>query len=123
MTNEKNQIFLEVPLRLFSEANVSQHWSKKYKRKKFHQNCVTLSLNSFERPSLPCCVILTRVAPRFLDDQDNLGMAMKHVIDAVASWIIPGLAPGRADGDPRINWKIKQEKGKPKEYGLKIEIS
>jgi len=74
-----------------------------------------------ERPRLPCKIILTRIAPRALDI-DNLWSAQKSVIDVITDWIIPGLAPGRADNDSRIEIECKQRKGKPREYALEAEF-
>ena len=68
----------------------------------------------------PCKVILTRVAPRSLDVEDNLPMALKTAKDAVADVICPGLAPGRADGNKNIKWEFAQRKGLPKTYSLEI---
>ena len=57
---------------------------------------------------LPCTVTLRRCGKRDLDD-DNLTGALKYVRDAIAEYLIPGLAPGRADNDRRIAWKYDQE--------------
>jgi len=64
-----------------------------------------------DRPeiTLPCKIVLTRVSPRSLDT-DNLPCAFKWIRDAIADLIIPGLAPGRADGDELIEWVYEQEK-------------
>lgn len=57
-----------------------------------------------------------------LDEGDNLPMSMKYFKDAIADWFYPGLAAGRADDNKSLKWFFKQEKGKVKEYGLKVEI-
>jgi hypothetical protein len=109
-----------VPLTIVSESNLWENrWQKSARRKKYTEK-VQQALKGHKIP-LPCEVTLTRIAPRSLDD-DNLVSAMKKIRDLVADHIIPGLAPGRADGDPRITWKYAQERGKPGEYGLKIEV-
>lgn len=69
----------------------------------------------------PCHVILTRIAPKQLDD-DNLVSALKNARDVVSDRLKPGLAAGRADGDKDITWQYEQKKGNPKFYALKIEI-
>ena len=110
-------------LKIVSEANNAQHWTKKNKRKKIIRGLVSVYLKAQEchlKP--PCCVEITRVAPRSLDEIDNLPAALKCVIDTVADFLVPGLQPGRADGDKRIKWELKQEKGKPKETSLRIKI-
>ena len=79
------------------------------------------SLKNVEKPCLPCKVTLTRVSPRALDI-DNLWSAQKICIDVIADWIIPGLAPGRADGQEGLEFDCKQRKGKVREYALEIKI-
>lgn len=111
-----------VPIRIESEANKKEHWSKTSGRHKRHRLAIRyIMLHTKMEP--PCEVILTRIAPRMLDEEDNLPASLKHSKDVVADILIKGLAPGRADGDKRITWKLKQEKGKPKEYALKIEMT
>lgn len=112
-----------VPIKLDSVANKREHWSKAYSRAKKQKQVIKMLFLS-EKPviSLPAHIKLTRVAPRSLDDHDNLRMAMKAVLDEICGLIIPGLAAGRADSDPRLTFEYAQERGKPKEYALKIEI-
>lgn len=45
---------------------------------------------------------------------------MKTAIDTVCDWIVPGLRPGFADSDPKIQIKVDQKKGNPKQYALEI---
>jgi|SRR5271157_2998663 len=115
----KNSISWQIPLETISEANTSEHWTKKHKRHK-HQKSVIAWQFMTEKPdiSLPCKVRLTRISPRSLDD-DNLRMAFKWIRDAIADNLIPGKAAGRADDDKRIFWEYAQEKG-PK--GIKVDL-
>ncbi len=116
-------IQLTIPFRLQSEGNISDHWTMKRKRKLKYQQAVAYSLRTMDkRPDLPCTVKLIRIAPRKLDDDDNLRTAFKAIKDCIADYLIPGLAPGRADGDERIKWEYHQEKGNAKEYAIRIEI-
>jgi len=110
---------------IVSEANRSgEHWTKKSKR---HQTQKWL-INSFMnkhcniRDLLPCVITMIRIAPRSLDKEENLPMAFKHIKDYIADFLIPGQSMGRADGDKRIKWEYSQEKGKPKEYAVRILI-
>ena len=107
---------------IVSEANTSEHWSKKSARHKIQRMLINAYMNKQQRPNPPCIITLTRIAPRFLDEGDNLPMAFKSLRDAIAAFIYPGLAAGRADDSNKLEWKYKQEKGKVKEYGLKVEI-
>src|SRR5579864_2050478 len=112
-----------LPIKLISEANNTDHWTKKRKRNKNQEKIIWWQWNQVQPDiTLPCIVTLTRIAPRFLDQDDNLRMSFKHVKDIIADLIKPGLAMGRADDDERMIWQYSQEKGKPKEYAVKIEI-
>ncbi len=117
-------ITFELPIRIVSELNNTDYWRKKYARKKIIQLQIWNVMRTLELPELnvPCEVTLTRIAPRSLDE-DNLIGAMKSVRDSVASQLIPGLAPGRADSFKDITWKYSQTKAKPKYYALRVEIS
>jgi len=138
------KVEFEVPIKTVSEANCSEHWTKKAKRRKQQhffvrqafkmsaQNvcskCETSSQNGF----LPCIVTLTRLSPRLLDD-DNLISAFKGIRDELAECLIPEsrksyltqkgtfkAIKGRADGDNRIKWRYEQEKAS--KQGIRITI-
>ena len=115
------QIEIKIPIRLVSEANISDHWTKKHKRKQKVRILLLSYLPDLSNCHLPCKVVLTRIAPRKLDD-DNLRTAFKFVRDVLADKLIPGKAAGRADDDERIEWCYEQLKGNPKEYAIKIII-
>lgn len=114
---------INLPIVTVSEANLREHWTKKAKRHRAQREIIYSYWNR-EKPEmqLPCSITLTRIAPRKLDS-DNLIFALKWVRDCLASLLVPGLRPGRADDDPRIIWNYKQRKGNPKEYLVSIEIS
>ncbi len=115
------KVFL--PIKTISEANSCEHWSKKHKRHKLQKKIISLSLRNYAPPPLPPIeIILTRISPRFLDSSDNLPASFKWILDEICNWIYPGLQAGRADSKPGIFVKYLQEKGKVKEYAVKIEI-
>jgi len=110
-------------LRTVSEANSTEYWRTKNKRhsaQKTHVN-VAFYNDRFECP-LPCIVKITRIAPRKLDDQDNLRIAVKWIVDQIAVNLTKVVTPGRADDDKRITWQYCQEKRGVREYGVKIEF-
>jgi len=113
-------VYIEVPFcKVISENNKWDHWSKKRKRRISQSGIVRVALKSNGvNVTLPCLIRLIRFGARKLDD-DNLPGALKFVRDAVADWLIPGLLPGRADGDPRLKWEYEQIAGEP---GVRIEI-
>lgn len=113
-----------IPLKTVSEANNSDHWTKKSKRHKL-QKLKVKAIFLKERPpiTIPCSVVLVRIAPRELDEHDNLRTSLKYIVDAISEYLIPGKAIGRADDCKEITWDYKQEKGDPKEYAISIQIS
>ena len=108
-------------LKLVSEANNTDHWREKHLRKKNIQWILSSLKEYIKHIHLPCIVKIVRIGPRPLDS-DNLQMSAKSVRDYIASLLIPGKRVGRADDDTRIEWQYFQEKGKPKQYALRIEI-
>ena len=119
-SNSNTSTAITIPVRIRSEANIQEHWTKKYKRKKIIQQAIRYIWNSssIRNVKLPVTITLIRLAPRTLDD-DNLVAAFKSARDTVADLLIPGLAPGRADDNPKIKFEYKQMKSK--EYAFKIE--
>ena len=112
-----------LPVRLISEANNTDHWTKKRKRFKAQKDWITVMYRQDGCPEIPvnCIVVLTRIAPRELDD-DNMIACCKHFRDYISDLIRPNMAPGRSDDCKTIEWNYKQEKGNPKEYAVKIEV-
>lgn len=111
-----------IPVRLISEANNTDHWTKKNKRKKEIQRVIrqVWGIAPIRNTKLPVLITLTRLAPRTLD-YDNLVAAFKWARDTIADILIPGLAPGRADDSDQIEFDYKQEKNP--EYGIKIDAT
>jgi hypothetical protein len=120
----EEKISFTVPIRTVSEANNSDHWSVKRKRRRDNEFFVSQYFNTntqSKKVSLPCRVILTRIAPLELD-YDNLVFSFKGIRDCIADKLIPDLAAGRADGDRRISWDYSQEKGSPGQYAIRVDI-
>jgi hypothetical protein len=117
-------ICLAIPIYTKSEANCSEsHWVKRRRAKEQKQwvrvSFVKAQFEDFEG-ILPCHIKLTRYAPRSLDS-DNLPVSMKYVRDEIADILLPGLAPGRADGSDLFTWEYAQVKSKM--YFVKVEIT
>lgn len=115
----KPEISFSLLIKLVSAANVTEHPFIKRRRNRQQAMLVKCGFNGKPKPPLPCRVLLTRLGSRFLDD-DNLQYAFKKIRDEVANCILPGLARGRADDDPRIAWDYAQEKSKMD--GIRVEI-
>ena len=111
---------LTIPLRTYSEANKREHWAVKAKRVKSQRMAVwakwpIVEGERYRTRDKSFTVYLTRIAPRELDG-DNLQRSFKALRDEVAKQL------GVDDRDKRICWEYHQCKGKPKQYGVEIEI-
>lgn len=105
-----------IPLKTISEANASQreHWATKHKRHTAQHHAVRLSLRHAWGERLgdwdtPITILLTRIGPRKLDD-DNLRGALKYTRDAVAAWF------GLDDAHLLFTWDYaqRQSRGQPR---------
>lgn len=123
---DARDVVVTLPIRLRSRQNVSRgHWA------------VSARLNKQERlmASWACggplaeyrkaldggyvagvTVTITRIAPRELDD-DNLRSSAKACRDGITDAL--GL---KSDRDKRLTWAYSQERGKPKEYAVRIVV-
>ncbi len=118
------KITIEIPIRLVSESNVREHWSKSHKRHKAQKIAVAWKMKEYMQDiKLPCKITLRRASPRQFDVDDNLRTAFKYIKDEVANQLIPGKRPGMADSDPRIEWQYDQVKSKAYYVILEIESS
>lgn len=123
MDAQKKEPFLAlfIPVKTISEGNAREHWRKSHSRHTKQKNAVALALKDAALV-LPVEVQLVRHGVRFLDS-DNLQFSFKWIRDSVADCLIPGLARGRADDDPRITWDYAQVKVKKGEEGFTIAFS
>lgn len=119
---ESGTITLHLPLETVSEANNTEHWTKKHKRHRTQQRILALLLKPLRsHVNLPARITLTRLAPRKLDKWDNLPMSMKYILDATCAILTGDFRPGRADDDERITVAYDQKSSS--EYGVIIEIT
>lgn len=122
-------LWIEVPITLPSVANLRENRWARARRTKTQRNAVTLALKSFDRrPFVNQCwaelvqgrsltIVLTRIAPTPIRDKhDNLPMALKASVDAIAKVL------GVDDGDELVSWEYRQKRGDAGDVGLEIEI-
>lgn len=101
-----------LPIKLESIANKRWHWRKKANYVRGIRDAVYLKCPGFE---VPCVVTMTRIAPRSLDDDNNVS-AFKAVRDSIAKRLEVD------DRDPRVLFRCGQRKGKPKEYAIEVQL-
>lgn len=112
-----------LPLETVSEGNLFEHWTKSNARHKKQKKMIKHYLSELScYANKQITVKLIRISPRKLDKHDNLRMAFKFCVDEIANIIYPGLKAGRADDNALIEWDYAQEKGKPKEKGMRVEV-
>jgi hypothetical protein len=105
---------IELPIRLDSVANLREHWAVRHKRAKAHR----MAALAIKPHPLPCVVTITRIAPRRLDEHDNLPRACKALVDGIADRL------GVKDNDTRVEWRYSQAtSARPKHYACMVEIT
>jgi hypothetical protein len=109
-------VVITLPVRTISLLNEREHWSKRAARAAEHRALAHMLVKPrAARLELPVRVMLTRVAPCALDD-DNLRGALKATRDGVAD------ALGVDDRTPLVTWVYHQRRGCVREYAVVIEI-
>jgi len=115
-------ISLLLAIRTESEANLHEHRMAKAKRTKLQRSVIKNRIGQVRKDfglwysSRIYIVTLTRIAPRYLDD-DNLPRSFKAIRDGVAD------ALGTDDSArSNLRWRYAQEKGPPKRYAVRIQI-
>ncbi len=105
------------PVRIESEMNRREHWTKRHERFTVQARAVFLSWprRAAEGLTPPLIVKLTRIAPRVLDS-DNLTGGFKAVRDQIAACL------DLDDGNRQVEWRYYQQRGKPHEYAIRIRI-
>lgn len=107
-------IFL--PIRL-KTPNLQEHWAVKHRRNQRIKWIIWAELGKYSRPDKINKVRFVKIGGRHMDD-DNFIYSLKFVRDTFCSWLVPGKAPGQADG--KIKCEYEQVKGKP--AGVRIEV-
>ena len=120
-------IKIEYPVHLFSEANMRDNRWKKSKRVKQQRTRAWAEVleararikkgDPLKHSGVVITVRLTRIAPKFLDAHDNLPASLKATVDGIAQ------AWGLDDNSGLVAWEYSQERGKPRHYAVRIEIS
>lgn len=119
--NNTAELVLLLPIRTISENNAHEHWRVRHARRKQQDMVVTCLLQSQIGDAgrdlgPPCRVTLTRIAPRRLDDDNNVG-SMKQIRDSIAAVL------GVDDGSPLYDWRYDQRRGEPGVYAVEMRIS
>jgi len=115
------RVSFTLPLKTLSEANISEHWTKRAARHKQQKSAIHYMMNLVQpHVKIPCTITCKRYGKRLLDAHDNLPISFKHLVDQICVCITGDKRPGRADGNPGFTFKYEQEKSK--EYFIKVTI-
>ncbi len=106
----------EIPVRTESTMNLREHWAVKAKRAKHHRRIASVVASVVPWPKENVEITLTRIAPRTMDG-DNLAASLKNVRDGIAD------AMNRNDGDKSIKWVYGQERGRVREYSVRVNVT
>ena len=111
-------VIVTYPEKIESVLNAREHWARKASRAKRQRTVAWAELRGVQLPAFvsSLTVKLTRIAPRKLDD-DNLAAGFKATRDGVADWLRVD------DGDKRLRFEYAQERGAPKYYAVRIEVT
>lgn len=99
-----------LPLRTGLGLNARQHWAKRSKGAKAERESARLLM---PQHPVPCTVLLTRVSPGTLDD-DNLRGSLKAVRDGIAERL------GVVDNSPLVRWEYAQQRARA--WGVKVSV-
>ena len=102
-----------IPIKTISVSNAHEVWQARSRRSKKERAAAFLFTR---KHPLPCKIVLTRISPGLLDD-DNIRGALKSIRDGIADRF------GLDDRDPRIRWEYAQERGKKGEYLVRVQMS
>lgn len=100
-----------------NERERMTHWQRRRVTKRWKRDAAiavlgtgaaSLLFSELSRSLSPVAVTLRRIGPRLLDAHDRLPGSLADVVDGIADALLPGRAPGRADGDPRLKWRYEQ---------------
>lgn len=114
-----------LPIKTVSEMNAREHWARRAARSRQARQLAAWGAGAVlaeyrksleqRRPGV-VHVLLTRIAPRQLDD-DNLRSALKATRDGITDAL--GL---HCDRDGRLRWDYEQARGEPKQYAVKVTV-
>ena len=100
-------------LRLDATPNGRAHWTATAKKRARERAVLTRALSGITPPAGPWRVVIVRVGPRPMDD-DNRTASAKGTRDAIAAWL------GVDDGDDSVRWEVRGEVARG--YAVRVQI-
>jgi len=115
----KDRVVVQFPMQTRTTSNARGHWRVLHKIAQAQRSatrlCTTMALRQF-RDVRPLSVLLTRIAPRRVDEGTEMD-ALKHVRDGVADAL--GCADTGRDG---IAWLAAQDRAGVREHAVRVEV-
>ena len=113
------------PLRLTNAKSRHEHWTVQSKRTRIQRHYVFEHLMALweDGPLLgmPLHITITRIAPRVLDEGDNLAYAASAVRDAISDWLCGQYLKGE-DRQEGLVWEYEQKRLVPGFYACEITV-
>lgn len=78
---------ISIGIKTTGGMNAREHYGARVRRVKKEREAIAWALSRHQKPTLPCSVLLTRIAFSNGLDDDNLAGALKSVRDEVAKWL------------------------------------
>lgn len=120
----KDSIIWDIPIKTCDETNAYENPHIKTRRHKQQQFFIRQQfIREARELPLPCSITFVRLAPKQMDEEDNLRMAFKWIKDEMGALLFPDKVAyyitkkgatrcnkGHADSDPRVKWRYDQKK-------------
>ena len=114
-----------LPLRLTNAKSRHEHWTVQSKRTRIQRHYVFEHLMALWEDGpllgLPLHITITRIAPRVLDEGDNLAYAASAVRDAISDWLCGQYLKGE-DRQEGLVWEYEQKRLVPGFYACEITV-
>ena len=113
-------LHVDIPIRTVSNAR--EHWRVAACRKSRERDTTSKAWLAAGGRGLHdgehARILLTRVAPRPLDEHENLPYSFKACVDQLAEC----LGFPKRDNNPRLKWEYAQQRGKPRDYRVLVRV-
>jgi hypothetical protein len=113
------EVDFDFPFRTQPHLNTRVPWIVSHAKKKTERDALHFAWIAAGRPvpPLPATITFVRIAPRPLDEGDNLPSAFKAMRDELAKRL--GV---NDDRKAPVTWLYAQERGAPRTYAVRVEM-
>lgn len=113
------------PMRVENTKNKREHWSARHRRTKDQRYATYMTLRQglgLGTYMVPLLVIVTRIAPRMLDEGDNLAVSLSPITDGVSDYLCGAYLRGQ-DRQVGLVFAYGQRRGtEARQYAVEITL-